>query len=102
MHSGVKDLAAYTRQGDIVIAGVGIPNFVTADMVRPGAVVISGGISWSGRKLLADVADDVAEVASWVTRWGRPDHGGHAAAQHRHRRRTHRCRRLTSVADVGR
>ncbi len=67
VHSGVKDLAAYTRQGDIVITGVGIPDFITADMVRPGAVVVNGGISWSGRKLLADVADDVAEVASWVT-----------------------------------
>lgn len=67
VHSGVADLADYTRQGDIVIAGVGIANFVTADMVRPGAVVVSGGISWAGKRLLADVADDVAEVASWVT-----------------------------------
>ncbi len=67
VHSGVKDLAAYTREGDIVIAAVGIANFITADMVRPGAVVVSGGISWSGRKLLADVDDNVAEVASWVT-----------------------------------
>jgi methylenetetrahydrofolate dehydrogenase (NADP+)/methenyltetrahydrofolate cyclohydrolase len=67
VHSGVRDIPSYTRQADIVIAGVGIANFVTADMVRPGAVVVSGGISWAGRKLLADVDEGVGEVASWVT-----------------------------------
>jgi methylenetetrahydrofolate dehydrogenase (NADP+)/methenyltetrahydrofolate cyclohydrolase len=67
VHSGVADIAAHTRQGDIVIAAVGRPNFVTADMVRPGAVVVSGGISWAGKRLLADVDESVGEVASWVT-----------------------------------
>jgi methylenetetrahydrofolate dehydrogenase (NADP+)/methenyltetrahydrofolate cyclohydrolase len=36
-------------------------------MVRPGAVVISGGISWEGRRLLPDVAEEVGEVAGWIT-----------------------------------
>ena len=36
-------------------------------MVKPGAIVVSGGISWEGRKLLADVDESVNDVASWVT-----------------------------------
>jgi methylenetetrahydrofolate dehydrogenase (NADP+)/methenyltetrahydrofolate cyclohydrolase len=36
-------------------------------MVRPGAVVVSGGISWEGRRLLPDVDESVAGVASWIT-----------------------------------
>jgi methylenetetrahydrofolate dehydrogenase (NADP+) / methenyltetrahydrofolate cyclohydrolase len=67
VHTGVANLADYTRRADIVVAAVGVPSFVTADMIKPGAVVISGGISWAGRKLLADVDESVNEVASWVT-----------------------------------
>ena len=67
VHSGVPDLADYTRQADIVVAAVGVPSFVMPDMVRPGAVVVSGGISWEGRRLLPDVDESVAEVASWIT-----------------------------------
>ena len=67
MHSAVHDLAALARTADIIVAAVGIPNFVTPDMVRPGAVVVSGGISWEGRRLLADVDESVGEVASWIT-----------------------------------
>lgn len=67
VHSAVPDLADHTRRADIVVAAVGIANFVTADMVRPGAVVVSGGLSWQGRKLLADVDEGVNDVASWVT-----------------------------------
>lgn len=67
VHTGVPDLVEHTRRADIVIAAVGVPSFVTPDMVRPGAVVVSGGITWEGRKLLADVDESVAEVASWVT-----------------------------------
>jgi methylenetetrahydrofolate dehydrogenase (NADP+) / methenyltetrahydrofolate cyclohydrolase len=51
----------------VLIAAVGVPSFVTPGMVRPGAVVVSGGISWEGRKVLADVDESVAEVASWIT-----------------------------------
>jgi methylenetetrahydrofolate dehydrogenase (NADP+)/methenyltetrahydrofolate cyclohydrolase len=67
VHTGVPDLADYTRKADIVVAAVGVPSFVTPDMVRPGAVVVSGGITWEGRKLLADVDESVGEVASWIT-----------------------------------
>lgn len=67
VHTGVPNLADFTRRADIVVAAAGVPNFVTADMVKPGAVVVSGGITWEGKKLLADVDESVNEVASWVT-----------------------------------
>ena len=67
VHSAVPDLAEITKKADIVIAAVGIPSFVTPEMISPGSVVISGGISWEGKKLLPDVDETVAEVASWIT-----------------------------------
>lgn len=67
VHSRVPDLAEHVRRADVVVAAVGIPSFVTPDMVRPGAVVVSGGITWEGRRLLADVDESVGEVASWIT-----------------------------------
>lgn len=67
VHTGVPDMAAYTREADVVVAAVGSPSIVTPDMVRPGAVVVSGGVSWEGRKLLPDVDESVGEVASWIT-----------------------------------
>jgi methylenetetrahydrofolate dehydrogenase (NADP+)/methenyltetrahydrofolate cyclohydrolase len=67
VHTGVKDIGFYTRRADIVIAAVGVPNFIKPDMIASGSVVISGGITWKGKKLLADVHDSVAEVASWIT-----------------------------------
>ncbi len=67
VHTGVPNVAEYTREADIVIAAVGRPGTITKDMVKPGAVVVSGGISWEGKKLLPDVDEDVADVASWIT-----------------------------------
>jgi methylenetetrahydrofolate dehydrogenase (NADP+)/methenyltetrahydrofolate cyclohydrolase len=67
VHTGVPDLAEYTRKADIVVVAVGVPSFVMPDMVKPGSVVVSGGITWEGRKLLSDVDESVGEVASWVT-----------------------------------
>ncbi len=67
VHSRVENLADYTRAADILIGAVGVPNFIQPDMVKPGAVVISGGITWEGKKLLPDVAESVGEVASWIT-----------------------------------
>ena len=67
VHSAVKNIPAITREADVLIAAVGIPSFVTPDMVKEGAVVVSGGISWEGKKLLADVDESVGEVASWIT-----------------------------------
>ncbi|MFV0525488.1 MAG: bifunctional 5,10-methylenetetrahydrofolate dehydrogenase/5,10-methenyltetrahydrofolate cyclohydrolase [Acidimicrobiales bacterium] len=66
-HSRVPDLGALTRTADVLIGAVGSPSIITPDMVRPGAVVVSGGISWAGRKLLPDVDESVGEVASWIT-----------------------------------
>jgi methylenetetrahydrofolate dehydrogenase (NADP+)/methenyltetrahydrofolate cyclohydrolase len=61
-HSRTRDLAAVTRSADILIAAIGRPNFVTADMVRDGAVVIDVGINRvadpsarSGTRLVGDV-----------------------------------------------
>lgn len=67
VHTGVSDIASYTRRADIVIAAVGVANMLTSDMVKPGAVVIGGGITWKGKRLLSDVDKSVAQVASWVT-----------------------------------
>jgi methylenetetrahydrofolate dehydrogenase (NADP+) / methenyltetrahydrofolate cyclohydrolase len=67
VHTGVPNLADYTRRADIVVAAAGVPSCVTAEMVKPGAIVVSGGLSWEGRKVLADVDESVNEVASWVT-----------------------------------
>ena len=67
VHSRVDDLGHYTRQADILIGAVGVPELITPDMVKPGAVVISGGITWEGRVLRPDVAESVEDVASWIT-----------------------------------
>jgi methylenetetrahydrofolate dehydrogenase (NADP+)/methenyltetrahydrofolate cyclohydrolase len=67
VHTGVADLGAYTRQAEVLVAAAGSPGIVRADMVSPGAVVVGAGTSFEGRKLLSDVAEDVAEVASWLT-----------------------------------
>ena len=67
VHAAGPDLADLTREADIVVAALGVPSFVQPDMVKPGAVVVSGGISWAGRKLLAAVDESVGEVASWLT-----------------------------------
>ncbi len=67
LHSGVADIASVTREADIVVAAAGAPNMIKADMVRPGAVVIGGGLTWQGRRALSDVDESCTEVASWVT-----------------------------------
>ena len=67
VHSAVKNIPDITREADVLIAAVGIPSFITPEMVKKDAVVISGGISWEGKKLLADVDESVGEVASWIT-----------------------------------
>ena len=84
VHTGVDDLAAIVRTGDVVVAAAGRAGLVTPDMVKPGAAVVGAGTSWEGRKLLSDVHEDVAEVAGWITpRLGGvgPDDPGHALAQ---------------------
>ncbi len=66
-HSAVANLAEYTRRADILIAGVGQPGIVKPDMVRDGAVVVSAGITWEGKRLIPDVDESVGEKASWIT-----------------------------------
>jgi methylenetetrahydrofolate dehydrogenase (NADP+)/methenyltetrahydrofolate cyclohydrolase len=67
VHTGVPDIGAFTRQADIVVAAAGSPHLITAEMVKPGAVVVGAGVTFEGRKVVSDVADDVAEVASWLS-----------------------------------
>jgi methylenetetrahydrofolate dehydrogenase (NADP+)/methenyltetrahydrofolate cyclohydrolase len=46
VHTGVGDLGAFTRQADILVAAAGQPSLITPDMVKPGAAVVSAGITW--------------------------------------------------------
>jgi methylenetetrahydrofolate dehydrogenase (NADP+)/methenyltetrahydrofolate cyclohydrolase len=71
-HTGTKDLVAHTRTADIVVAAAGSPGLITADMIKPGAVVLDVGVSRINGKLTGDVALDVPEVAAWVA----PNPGG--------------------------
>lgn len=74
-HSATADLPALTRQADVLIAAIGRPGFVTADMVKPGAVVIDVGINRipdtskkTGYRLVGDVHfESVAPLASKIT-----------------------------------
>ena len=67
-HSRTKDLAAHTRRADVLVAAVGKAKFITADMVKPGAIVIDVGINRVDGKVVGDVDfDNVKEVASWIT-----------------------------------
>ena len=68
-HSATPDLAHFTRQADIVVAAVGKRNVLTADMVKPGAVVLDVGMNRTEEgKLCGDVDfDGVKEVAGWIT-----------------------------------
>jgi methylenetetrahydrofolate dehydrogenase (NADP+)/methenyltetrahydrofolate cyclohydrolase len=67
VHTGVPDWPEITREADIVIGAAGVPSSITPEVLRPGACVISGGISWEGRRLLPDVDESCAEVAGWIT-----------------------------------
>ena len=74
VHSGTPDIARYTRDADILVAAIGKPRFVTADMIKPGAVVIDVGINrifdeeLGKNRLVGDVDFDKAvEIASMIT-----------------------------------
>ena len=67
-HSRTQNLAEMTRQADILVAAVGRANFVTADMVKPGAAVIDVGINRVDGKIVGDVDfDAVSDVAGYIT-----------------------------------
>lgn len=77
-HTGTVDLAEHTRNADVIVAAAGVPGILTADLVKPGAVVIDVGVSRvtdpeTGRSRIAgDVDPGVAEVAAWIS----PNPGG--------------------------
>jgi methylenetetrahydrofolate dehydrogenase (NADP+)/methenyltetrahydrofolate cyclohydrolase len=67
-HSRTRDLPEVVREADIVVAAIGKPRFVTAEMVKRGAIVIDVGINRVDGKLAGDVDfERVREVASWIT-----------------------------------
>jgi methylenetetrahydrofolate dehydrogenase (NADP+)/methenyltetrahydrofolate cyclohydrolase len=73
-HTGTKDIASHSRRADILIVAAGVPKFVTADMVKEGAVVIDVGVNRIGTtpdgkaKLCGDVDfESVKEKASFIT-----------------------------------
>lgn len=71
-HTGTRDLPALTRQADIIVAAVGVPHMLTADMVRPGAAVVDVGVSRVEGKLTGDVSPEVGNVAGHLS----PNPGG--------------------------
>ncbi len=67
-HSRTPDLPAITRQADILVAAIGKPRFITADMVQPGAVVVDVGINRTDDGLVGDVDfEPVSQIASAIT-----------------------------------
>lgn len=71
-HTGTRDLAAETREADIIVAAAGKAHMLTKDMVKPGAAVLDVGVSRVDGKLAGDVHPDVWEVAGAVS----PNPGG--------------------------
>src|SRR5215213_7391019 len=71
-HTGTRDLAAHVRAADIVVAAAGVPDIITAEIVKPGAAVLDVGVSRVDGKIAGDVALDVVEVAGHVA----PNPGG--------------------------
>lgn len=66
-HSKTRDLASITRRADLLVAAVGRPRLITADMVKPGAAVFDVGLTREGEGIVGDVHPAVAEVAGWLT-----------------------------------
>ena len=71
-HTGTRDLAAEVRRADIVIAAAGVPGIITADMVKPGAVLLDVGVSRNENGIVGDVDPAAYDVASWIS----PNPGG--------------------------
>jgi len=71
-HTATRHLPELTREADIVVAAVGMPHLVTAEMIRPGAAVVDVGVTRTEAGLLGDVHPQVAEVAGYLS----PNPGG--------------------------
>ena len=67
VHTGVEHFADIVRSADVIVSAAGRAGLVTRDMVKPGAAVVGAGTTFEGRKLLSDLADDVSDVAGWIT-----------------------------------
>ncbi len=67
VHTGVPEWPRFAREADIFVAAAGVPGIVQPEHIRPGGVVIGGGVRYEGRKLLPDVDERCAEVAGWIT-----------------------------------
>lgn len=65
-HTGTRDLAAHLRRADIVVAAAGVPGLITAESIKPGAVVIDVGITRTDLGLVGDVHPLVSEVAGFL------------------------------------
>lgn len=64
LHTGTRDMGAHLKNADVVVAAVGQPKFLTAEMLKTGAVVIDVGITRTSTGLVGDVHSDVVNVAS--------------------------------------
>lgn len=77
-HTGTRDLAAHTRQADVIVAAAGVPGIVTGDMVHDGVVLVDVGVSrvtdpvTGTSRVAGDVSPEAAARASWVS----PNPGG--------------------------
>jgi methylenetetrahydrofolate dehydrogenase (NADP+)/methenyltetrahydrofolate cyclohydrolase len=67
VHTGVERFDDLVRSADVIVSAAGRAGLVTREMVKPGAAVVGAGTSFQGKKLLSDIADDVSDVASWIT-----------------------------------
>ncbi|CAB4585882.1 unannotated protein [freshwater metagenome] len=65
-HTATKDVLFHTKRADIIIAAIGQAHFLTADMVKPGVVVLDVGITRTDKGLLGDIHPDLMNVASYV------------------------------------
>jgi len=66
-HSRTRDLAGYTLEADVLVAAVGQPHVITADMVKPGGTVVDVGLTRTDAGLLGDVDPAAAELAGYLT-----------------------------------
>ncbi len=65
-HTGTRDLAAHTRQADIVVVAAGAPGLITGDLIKPGAVVVDVGITRTDAGLVGDVHESAWNLASHI------------------------------------
>jgi methylenetetrahydrofolate dehydrogenase (NADP+)/methenyltetrahydrofolate cyclohydrolase len=67
LHTGSKDMASHTKTADVVIAAAGKAHFLTAELIKPGAIVIDVGITRTEQGLQGDVHPDVSQIASAIS-----------------------------------